>query len=522
MTQINSSPKLALLETFELVFPLLPAPIYWMDNEGRVLAINDECLKAMGATREMVLGKTSYDFYPHDTAEHILKHNQEVIRTGQILSQEERIDDITTGVERFLTSIKAPLHDDVGNVIGIIGTSIDITDRKEAERLKQEKLEEQEKFTKTVLQVVHDIRSPLMVIDILAGEASHFPEEERIMLRNSVQRINDIASNLMNSYKSRGAEKEAQQLPLFVFLNRLFSEKQLQYAKQNIEFKLQIEDSAYFAFTLFELGALQRILSNLINNALEAMEGKGRIVLELKLSSPVIPAKAGIQSEPCDSDLRIPGCQPTLARQEGFEHKILLSIRDNGKGIPPEVLSKIGTQGMSYAKAGTGLGLSHAIETIRKHKGYLKIESTLGQGTTVTLELPLIEAPNWFAQSLTVSENTILIIIDDDPSIHYLWDKKFVDLKLQNTVHHFYFAKELDEWVIENSSLLKQVILLCDNELIGSDCNGRELIEKYHSQVQDTLLVTSYYAFHDLVPDLTRLQTRLLPKELVMQLTIIF
>jgi signal transduction histidine kinase len=120
------------------------------------------------------------------------------------------------------------------------------------------------------------------------------------------------------------------------------------------------------------------------------MERKGSIVLELRLSNSVIPANAGIQGKMQDPNLETPGYQRSLARQS--DNKILLSIRDNGKGIPPEVLSKIGTQGLSYAKTGTGLGLSHAIETIRKHKGDLKIESTLGQGTTVTLELPLSEA----------------------------------------------------------------------------------------------------------------------------------
>jgi PAS domain S-box-containing protein len=495
----------------EILFNL-PCPVFWKDLEGNFLGCNKLFLQ-IGKFHGYgeLIGKNDRELPWKEYTDEYYKDDQYVIQTGKTITRVVEKGSIN---DRMIVSetTKTPLMKD-NKIIGVLGVCLDVRERQEADRLKQEKLEEQEKFTKTVLQVVHDIRSPLMVIDILAGEASHFPEEERIMLRNSVQRINDIASNLMNNYKSRGAEKGAQQLPLFVFLSRLFSEKQLQYTKQNIELKLEIEDAAYFAFTLFELGALQRILSNLINNAVESMDRKGSIVLELRLAKN--------SRHPCegrDPSLIIEELDPCLRRDD----VIMLSIRDNGKGIPPEVLSKIGTQGMSYAKAGTGLGLSHAIETIRKHKGDLKIESTLGQGTTVTLELPLSEAPNWFAQSLTVSENTILIIIDDDPSIHYLWDKKFVDLKLQNTVHHFYFAKELDEWRIKNSNLLKQVILLCDNELIGSDCNGRELIEKYQSQVQDTLLVTSYYAFHELVPDLTRLKTRLLPKELVMQLMIIF
>lgn len=124
-----------LFEALELVAPVLPTPVYWHDINGVVLGINEHCLKAIGTSREIV-GKTPYEFYPKEIAEHILKHNEKVMLTGEVLSQEEIIKDITTGQPKYFASIKAPLYDDNGKVIGIVGSSIDITAEKEAQELR--------------------------------------------------------------------------------------------------------------------------------------------------------------------------------------------------------------------------------------------------------------------------------------------------------------------------------------------------------------------------------------------------
>jgi signal transduction histidine kinase len=72
-----------------------------------------------------------------------------------------------------------------------------------------------------------------------------------------------------------------------------------------------------------------------------------------------------------------------------------ISVRDNGAGIPPETLRKIFEPYFTTKKAdaqgqgGTGLGLSLAREVIEAHHGRIRVESTVGQGTTFTLKLPL-------------------------------------------------------------------------------------------------------------------------------------
>jgi signal transduction histidine kinase len=210
-----------LFDELERIAPLMPTPIYWLDKNYVIMGGNDVCLNAIGSNSknfsEVLAAKTYYDYYPKKIADELTESIRVVLETNQATKTEERIVDVTTGKFRYYETGRAPLHDDKGELVGTICSAIEITAQKEAEHLRSEKLEEQEKFVKTVMQVVHDIRSPLMIIDILSEETSHFPEEQRVLLRNATQRINDITSNLLNTYKSTHQFGATQELPLFVF-----------------------------------------------------------------------------------------------------------------------------------------------------------------------------------------------------------------------------------------------------------------------------------------------------------------
>ncbi|MFN8770463.1 MAG: PAS domain-containing protein [Neisseriaceae bacterium] len=153
--------EFTILDALEMVAPICPALFYWHDRDGVVLGINESCLKAIGGVREQIVGHTPYDFYPKEVAEYILKHNELVMRTGEVLSQEETINNLTTGEILHGLSIKAPLYDKDGVVIGVIGTTIDITAQKEAERLKLENANYQaeRKAQEKLLEVMDNIVS---------------------------------------------------------------------------------------------------------------------------------------------------------------------------------------------------------------------------------------------------------------------------------------------------------------------------------------------------------------------------
>jgi signal transduction histidine kinase len=114
-------------------------------------------------------------------------------------------------------------------------------------------------------------------------------------------------------------------------------------------------------------GQVQQVLLNLIINARQAMEAGGQMTIQVRRN-----AEAGVGE---------------------------ISVRDAGHGIPPETLRKIFESHFTtktpdaQGQGGTGLGLSLAREVIEAHHGRIRVESTVGQGTTFTLKLPLAGKP---------------------------------------------------------------------------------------------------------------------------------
>ena len=163
MSSNKSKPKI--LEALDMVAQILPAPIAWLDTNSSVLGVNEQGLKAIGSTREAYVGKTLYEIYPHDMADHIRKHDQEVIQTGKILGQEESVINVTTGKTKYFYALKAPLRDENNQIIGIVVTAIDITEKVELQQnlLSANKAAQAANKAKSefIANMSHDIRTPI-------------------------------------------------------------------------------------------------------------------------------------------------------------------------------------------------------------------------------------------------------------------------------------------------------------------------------------------------------------------------
>lgn len=120
------------------IIDLVNASIYWKDINGYYLGCNQFVLKMAGLSRrEDIIGKTDYDLVWKDLAPEFKKIDDLVLKTGRY-EGEERIIFVNESMERVFKSVKNQLVDSHGNVVGIIGTSIEFTAEKEAERLRVE------------------------------------------------------------------------------------------------------------------------------------------------------------------------------------------------------------------------------------------------------------------------------------------------------------------------------------------------------------------------------------------------
>jgi len=336
-------------------------------------------------------------------------------------------------------------------------------------------------------QVAHDIRSPLAALNTALKDLKELPEQKRILIRNATRRISDIANNLLVKYKvkeNEKADKDGEQKNMKAelvssLLEHLISEKRIQLAEKLIEIILELGNSTHSCFVNLEPENFKRVISNLINNAFEAIETtKGTI-------------RVGLTRQ--DNDL-------------------IIKIIDNGKGIPENILPKIKQGGISSGKkGGFGLGISGAIQNIKNWNGSYDIQSKVGEGTTFTITLPISEEPDWFQGYITFSPNTHIVVLDDDESIHNVWQTRFHNNPENKsvTLDHFYESSNFTEYCKTSHS--EHDLFLVDYELVNSNETGLDMIEQLDLKKQ-AILVTSRYEEPEIRERIRKLGVKIIPK----------
>ena len=352
-----------------------------------------------------------------------------------------------------------------------------------ADFLDQQKKMELEKAISA--QVAHDIRSPLSALNMMLGTLNGIPEENRLIIRNATQRINDIANGLLSQSKAHKVSDNIHNRPtnlhssmLVTLLDSIVSEKRIQF-RENMDVEIQGElNHGYGLFAKINATEFSRVVSNLINNSVESFGQKGKVTVSIR----------------------------------GNNSFITVSIRDNGKGIPKEVLSKLGTRGLSHEKDGTGLGIHHARETIENLGGQLQIESEVGVGTSITITIPRSETPKWFVEKITLTKGSTVISADDDQTIHQIWRGRLAPKSNANITHlTFSSLDSLDQWLAANPN--NKAKFLFDYEFLGQNSNGLDFIEK--AKLADrSILVTSRYEETSVREKAEKLGVKILPKGL--------
>lgn len=345
-------------------------------------------------------------------------------------------------------------------------------------------------------QVAHDIRSPLAALDTVVGKTDQLPEQQRIMVRHAVNRIRDIANNLLEKNRQQGKtvaiagspttenkESPATRL-LSSIIDPVITEKRLQFeSKPGINIDFELTKESYGLFARIQPVEFRRIVSNLVNNAVEVLGDKGKVAIGL------------VQDE----------------------INIILTVTDNGKGIPPEILEKLGQKGETHGKAGgSGLGLYHARTTVENWGGGLTIASEVGKGTTVTIKLPKAETPESFVPVLELISGRPVVVLDDDATIHQIWDGRFESSRVKEygiEVIHFSEPDKLRQWVKNNTVKGEKAVYLFDYELLGYKETGLSLAEELNL-CDKTILVTSRCEEKRIIDECKRLEVRMIPKGL--------
>lgn len=343
-------------------------------------------------------------------------------------------------------------------------------------------------------QVSHDIRSPLSALNMIVGTLANLPEDKRILIRASVSRITDIANQLLQ----KGSENNKDELAvgqkigtknlqlanelLPAIIEIIVSEKRVQYREDStVTIDAELGES-YGLFAKINPADFKRVISNLINNSIEANTKKDGIVkIRISKSGP----------------------------------KNLIVIADNGKGIPQLVLDKLGREEISFGKEGTasgsGIGVLHARRTIESFGGTLEIKSQIGVGTEIIIALPAMDAPDWFVSSLELSGLHNVVALDDDHSVLEVWRQRFRACNTEDLLLTFASGKQLVDWVSANPIKVQATKFLMDFELLGQNNSGLDLIEKLNIG-GSAILVTSRYEEPSIKDRCAKSRVKLIPK----------
>jgi signal transduction histidine kinase len=207
--------------------------------------------------------------------------------------------------------------------------------------------------TELAAQVAHDIRSPLAAIELVVGGAGELPEDLRELLRGAAGRIRAIAQDVLASARPARA---AAACAVCGVVDAIVAEKRLEWASRpGLRLESRREPGAARLAVRADSADFGRIVSNLLNNAAEAVDGAGEVRVAVALSHGLVS----------------------------------ITVSDDGKGIAPELLPELGRRGATFGKeGGSGLGLWHATQRAREWGGTLSIRSEPGRGTEVELRLP--------------------------------------------------------------------------------------------------------------------------------------
>jgi PAS domain S-box-containing protein len=357
----------------------IPIPVYYKDRKGKYLGFNKAFETSFGATKEQLIGKTIFDINPSELAEIHCATDDELLKSGATQRYELKWKGWNGELGDAIFS-KAVFTDNQGTAKGIIGVILDITERKQAEeeKTKLNNQLQQAKKMETIGAIAggiaHQFNNALSIItmglDMIETDSAGNEniENHTHPMKDSALRMAKLASQLL-AY-ARGGKYQAKTISLNDFLKNTLPLSHL--LDPDIEIKMDLTPDPLNIHA--DRNQIKMLLSAILSNATEAMEGKGHFLISTK--------KDEIDEDFIESH---PGLKPGPY--------VCLIAEDNGKGMDKETIDRIFEPFFTTKFEGRGLGMAAAYGIVKNHDGWISVDSELDKGTTVKIYLPSVEIP---------------------------------------------------------------------------------------------------------------------------------
>lgn len=397
----------------------LPSIIFLKEAKDlRYVRFNAAGEKQIGITRDEIIAKNDYDFFPKEQADFFTEHDRKVLASGELEDIPDEPVDTPQGT-RSMHTRKVAINDIDGNPKYLLGISDDITKQKEAEaervRLQHElqQVHKMESLGHLTGGIAHDFNNLLGImsgfteLSLQLGETMSWEKLSGYL--HQVQDAGERAANLVSQMLafSRNDQIDNQVMALAPIV-----EKDIKLLRatlpSTIKIELSIDDNLPAVMT--NPTTMNQVLLNLAINARDAMNGAGR--LDICLSHVKnINEKSFITHRPIKGDW------------------VELAVSDNGSGIDPAIINDIFTPFYTSKTIGkgTGMGLSVIYGIIKSCNGHILVESEMDKGSTFRMLFPPItekhekisDANSSSKPQFTGQEKEILIV-DDEKSLALL------------------------------------------------------------------------------------------------------
>ena len=389
----------------------LPLSVFRKDDQFRLVFGNKRFCDTIGIALQDFTGKTDFELFPHDFAAKYRRDDLEILHTGKTIEDIEEIVQ-PDGQRYYIQTLKCPVRDVEGHIIGIQGMFWDVTDRKRAEEALRRAKEAADAASKAksdfLANMSHEIRTPMNAVIgmtelLLDTQLTTNQREYLSIVQESGEALLTLINDVLDFSKIEAGKFELDRAPFDVRETLGDTMKSLAVRASRAKLELAFEVGRDVPLMLEgDYARLRQIIVNLVGNAIK-FTPKGEVVLTVS----------------CDS-------------RDDQMATLHFSVTDTGIGIPKDKLESIFEEfqqvdsSTTRTYGGTGLGLAISSRLVELMGGRIWVESELGEGSTIHFTARLAIGDDALQQirqqTELVADLTVLIVDDNSTNRRILRD----------------------------------------------------------------------------------------------------